>query len=135
VPGSTPPAARLYGTTSQLMGQYNLNAGIVLRVSGDGTKLTRSIYSEYLDCDGSYSYGLDSPAISLPIAADGTISDVERIDRRIGRTRAISVGRFKGTLGSAGASGTLSIKVRYIDLRTKDVTRCNTGTVKWTASP
>jgi hypothetical protein len=126
--------ARLYGTTSQRLD--GPRRAIVLRLSGDATKLTRAIYDLTLRCAGRSETDIyDSPKRNLKIAADGSVSDTERFTFLTSTTVLRSVERFEGKLGMAGASGTFSTVSRESDRRTGRTTRtCRSGTVRWTAA-
>ena len=127
--------ARLYGTTSQRLD--GPRRAIVLRVSSDASKLTRAIYDVTLKCDGAtLTDNYDSPRRNLTIGAGGTFADVERFTKRNATTITRSTGRFAGTIGMAGASGTFSVTERISNRRTgRLAATCRTGTVRWTAAP
>jgi hypothetical protein len=136
-PGAAAAGAHLYGTTTQRYG--NRPGAIVLRISDDGVHLTRALYDVRLDCGlgGSITGAVDTPVRNLAIAADGHVADLERrssiVDRR---TRKRLREHFDATIGSAGASGTFSIKETFISRRTGHTTGiCRSGTVKWAAAP
>jgi opacity protein-like surface antigen len=129
------PGARMYGTTSQLVGKRH--HGIVLRFSADGTRLTRALYALNENCHhppGTTSF--DVPGKSLAITPGGTVSDVERFTLKLSaRVRVRLIERFSATVGSAGATGTFQDRARYYDVRTnRTLDRCDTGRVKWTAA-
>jgi hypothetical protein len=132
-PGAAPPVARFHGNTSQRVGSRR--HGISLRVSADGTRLTRALFSVNIRCLGKTFAALDAPGErNLPIAADGRVSDVERYSSRVSRrVRLRFVERFSATVGSTGATGTLSIRGRYVDRRGRTLGHCRSGGVKWTA--
>ncbi len=132
-PAATLPIARYYGNTSQGVGKRR--HGIVLRISADGTRVTRTLYSVNIRCLGRTFAALDAPGNrNLPINAGGKFSDVERYTLRLSRrVRLRFVERLSGTIGSTGAQGRLSISGRYIDRRGRTLGRCRSGSVKWSA--
>jgi hypothetical protein len=133
-PGATPPGSRLYGNTNTIYG--GRRHAIVLRISDDGTTVTRALYSLNLKCGGSSFPTSDAPHRGLTIGPGGQVSDIEHFSAKLDRrTRLRSVERFSGTVGSAGASGTLSIKARLIDIPSGHTFRhCRTGKVTWAAA-
>lgn len=126
--------ARYYGTTSQR--REGPRRAIVMRVSGDGTKLTRALYDIDLRCEGRTVRGLyDAPRRNLPIKSDGTVSDRERFEFRDRTTILRFDERFQATLGQAGVRGTFSATSRLVSRRTgRTIGTCRTGTVRFTAS-
>jgi hypothetical protein len=126
--------ARLYGTTSQRLA--GPRRAIVMRVSSDASKLTRAIYDVTMKCDGATLTDIyDSPRRNLKIAADGSVSDVERFTRRNATTITRSTGTFAGRLGAAGAAGTFSATDRIYNRRSgRLAATCRSGTVRWTAA-
>jgi len=130
-----PPNARLHGTTSQRLG--GPRRAITLRVSADGAKLTRALYEVTVKCGSrAITDTYDAPKRNLPIAADGTVRDVERFTFRTRDTIYRSVERFEATLGAAGAHGTFSTTARLASRATgRTLGRCRSGTVRWSAAP
>lgn len=126
--------ARLYGTTSQRLA--GPRRAIVMRVSSDASKLTRAIYDVTMRCDGATLTDIyDSPRRNLKIAADGSVSDVERFTTRNATTIKRSTGTFAGKLGMAGAAGTFSATDRIYNRRSgRLAATCRSGTVRWTAA-
>lgn len=109
---------------------------LALRISPSGTRLTRFLYSLNVRCGRDSYLSGDAPRYNLPIRANGRVSDVHRYSFRVGR-RVIGrfTERFTATVGSTGASVTLSVKGRYIYRPTGQAFRhCRTGTVKWVAA-
>jgi hypothetical protein len=133
-PAAAPAAARLYGTTSQRIGGPQF--AIVLRVSADGTRLTRTLFGVNSRCGGRSEKGLDSTHERLKIGADGRVSDVERGTYKLNRsTRVRYVEHFGATVGSQGAIGTFNDRARFIDIPSgKTFRRCHSGTVRWQAT-
>lgn len=133
-PGAAPPTARLYGNTAQRVGSRR--HGIVLRISADAKRMTRSLYSSNLRCGRRSSVSLDTPRRNVPIGAGGKVSDVERYTIKVDRrTRIRATERFTATIGSSGATGTVSIRARYIDIPSgRTFLRCRTGPSKFSAA-
>lgn len=132
-PGAALPAARLYGTTSQT--SRDRRHALVLRISADGKRLRRALYSLNLTCAGDTLVVADAPDGNLSIGADGKVSDVqhdsEKVDRR---TRVRTTETFNATIGAAGATGRFSVTARVIDIPSgRTVGRCRSDTVKFTA--
>jgi hypothetical protein len=134
-PAAVQPSARLYGTTKQYMSVGH--HPILLRVSADGSRLARALYSADFRCGSDRTQILDTPHDDLPIRADGTFSDVEHFTVKLNRrTRARFTDRFSGTIGSAGATGSFKLTGKIIDIPSGHTfERCKNGTVKWTALP
>jgi len=132
-PGAALPAARLYGATSQT--SRGPRHAVVLRISDDGKRLRRALYSLNLRCGGDTLAVAEFPDENLSIGADGKVSDVqhrsEKVDRR---TRLRTTERFNATIGAAGATGRFSVTARIIDIPSgRTVGRCRSDTVKFTA--
>jgi len=130
------PDARMYGTTTQRLG--GPRRAIVLRASADGSKLARALYDVTLRCAGGRTITdiYDAPRRNLTIASDGTFSDVERFTLREANATVRFTERFSGTIGAAGASGTLSTQERSVSRRTgRSTGSCSSGTVRWSAAP
>jgi len=135
--GLAPPLARarMHGTTSQRLA--GPRRAITLRLSSDATKLTRALYEVTVRCGSqTLTDTFDAPRRNLPIAADGSVRDVERFTFRARRTIYRSVERFDAKVGAAGASGTFSVTSRTADRRTgRTLRRCRSGTVRFKAAP
>jgi hypothetical protein len=133
-PGAAPPTARMYGNTAQRVGSRR--HAIVLRISADGKRLTRALYTVNIRCGRQTSVDRDTARRNLPISANGKVSDVERFSFKLDRrTRLRTTERFTADIGSAGATGAFSIKARYIDIPSgRAFVHCRTGTVKWSAA-
>ncbi|MDX6706860.1 MAG: hypothetical protein QOI48_2706 [Solirubrobacteraceae bacterium] len=131
---ATPPgAAVLYGTTSQRLGAAR--RGIVLRVSEDGTQLSRALYGVTLRCSNGTSPGFDLPRDGLAIAPDGSFSDHEQGAEGDATTIVRYDERFSGTIGATGAQGTLSASVRISNRRSgRELVTCKSGPVSWSAA-
>ncbi len=133
-PGA-PPKTRYYGTTSER--RHSARRGIVMRVSSDGTKLTRALYGVTLKCNKRTIPDIvDTPRRSLTITAQGAVKDNVKTTFRDDETVTSSDERFAGTLGSTGAKGTLSITERTKSRKTgRLLETCRTGKISWTAAP
>jgi hypothetical protein len=126
--------ARYYGNTSER--RHSVRRGFVMRVSKDGTKLTRALYGVTLKCDKRKIPDIvDTPRRSIAIVAGGQVVDNVTSTFKDKDTVTKSDERFAGTLGSAGATGTLSITERTKDRKTgKLIETCKTGNISWTAA-
>lgn len=127
--------ARYYGLTSEK--RHGARRGIVLRVSSDGRSLTRALYAVTLRCGRRTLPDIvDTPRRNLTIDAQGRVNDSVHYTSRTRVTITRSTERFSATLGSTGATGTLSITDRTTDRESgKLVGTCTTGSVEWTAAP
>jgi hypothetical protein len=134
VAGSAQPTARLYGTTSQRFA--GRSHAIALRISADGHRLTRALYSLNYSCGRFGGYEVDTPNRNVPIGATGKVSDVERYSVNLGRgSRGRFTERFSGTIGSTGATGTFKLTGRLYVARTgRTYAHCRSGKVKWSAA-
>jgi len=78
----------------------------------------------------------DAPLRNLPIATDGTFSDVERFRYRQTTTIRYDTERFSGRIGSAGASGTFSVVSRLANAEPAERSlRAAPAQSHWTAAP
>jgi hypothetical protein len=128
-------SARYYGFTSER--RDGPHRGLVLRVSKDGKSLTRALYAATLICNGKEEIPdiIDTPRRSLPIGADGTISDRVKSTFKDAKTITRSDEIFDGTLGSLGAAGSLSITEKTSSRKTgKLLKTCRTGKLSWSAA-
>lgn len=132
-PGAT-ARQRLYGVTTQR--RSGVKRGIVLRVSADGSRLTRALYGMTLRCGRrSLPDIIDTPKAGVPISA-GVVSDRERFEFRDRTTITSGDERFEGTIGARGAAGTFSVVSRTRDRRTgRTLETCRSGTIRWSAAP
>ncbi|MDX6689338.1 MAG: hypothetical protein QOG15_795 [Solirubrobacteraceae bacterium] len=126
--------ARYYGNTSER--RHSAKRGFVMRISSDGTKLTRALYGVTLKCDKRAIPDIvDTPRRSLVIDSSGTVVDNVKSTFKDAKTVTKSDERFQGTLGSVGAKGTLSITEVTKNRKTgKLIETCKTGTISWTAA-
>ncbi len=127
--------ARYFGVTTQR--GVGPRRAIVLRVSGDGRRVSRALFGEHVRCsDDSRAIGIEAPRTNLRISRTGRVSDRERYTIDNGATKTYVDDRFTAVLGRRGAKGTLSLSDRTIDKLTGNVLRsCTSGTVKWVAAP
>lgn len=129
-----PKAARYYGTTSQR--SSGPSRPIVIRISGDGRRLTRGLFSESVTCsDGRLSTGLEAPRTDVRIDARGRVRDRERFTIKEGETVVKVDDRFTADIGSRGARGTFSLNDRTTDRASgRTIQTCKSGKVRWRAS-
>jgi hypothetical protein len=131
----TRPQPFYYGTTAQR--STGPRRPIVLRLSGDRTRIARALFGEQVKCDDdTRSIGIEAPRTNVAIDGDGKVSDHEtdRIDN--GASYTYIDDRFTATIGRAGAKGTFSLSDRTIDKLSGNVVQsCKSGTIKWTAAP
>jgi hypothetical protein len=133
-PAMVPAGALLLGTTTQH--ESDARHGIAVRISADGRSVARAIYGVKLHC----SHDVSSPTFDLPqddlaILPDGRVSNRESGTRRTKTTILRYVERFAATLGSAGGDGMFSVQLTV--RRREDgrrVTRCRSGSVRWSAT-
>ena len=129
------PRARYYGTTAQR--GTGPRRPIVLRLSGDRSRISRALFGEQVKCDDdTRSIGIEAPRTNIAVDGDGKVSDHEtdRIDN--GETYTYIDDRFTATLGRSGAKGTFSLSDRTVDKLSGNVIQsCKSGTIKWTAAP
>jgi len=132
-PGA-PKKARYFGTTSQR--GVGSSRPIVLRVSGDGSRLTRVLFGESVRCDDDrLSVGVEAPRTNIRIDARGRVNDRDRFTLTQGETLVHVDDRFTAELGSRGARGTFSLSDRTTDRASgRTIQRCNSGTVRWRAA-
>jgi hypothetical protein len=126
--------ARYFGNTSEK--RHSVKRGFVMRVSKDGSKLTRALYGVTLKCDKRTIPDIvDTPRRSLTIDSAGGVVDNVKSTFKDAKTVTKSDERFAGTLGSTGAKGTLSITERTKNRKTgKLLETCKTGKISWTAA-
>ncbi|MGI8731028.1 MAG: hypothetical protein ACR2LK_13780 [Solirubrobacteraceae bacterium] len=129
-----PKGARYYGTTSQR--STAARRPIVLRVSGDGRRLRRGLFSESVKCsDGTVSIGVEAPRTNVRIDRRGRVRDRERFEIKEGETLVRVDDRFTANIGSKGARGTFSLSDRTIDRASgRTIRTCRSGKVRWRAS-
>lgn len=128
------PRARYHGTTTQR--SVGPLRPITLRVSADGRRITRALFSHALRCsDDTRSIGVEGPRENIPIGRSGTVEDRDRFTFDDGGRRVYVDDRFTAQLGSRGARGTLSLSDRTIDIASGNtIQTCETGTIRWKAS-
>ena len=127
--------ARYYGTTAQR--GVGPRRPIVLRVSGDGKRISRALFGYHARCsDGTRTTGIEAPRTEIKIGRTGRVSDRDSGRVQSGGTTTHYDDRFTAVLGRRGAKGTLSLSDRTLDKATGNVIRsCSTGEVKWKAAP
>ncbi|MDX6692107.1 MAG: hypothetical protein QOG15_3564 [Solirubrobacteraceae bacterium] len=133
-PGPGTAGAQLYGTTSQRIGKTH--QPIVLRLSADGTKLRRVLYTLNNRCSQATLHERGVIDRNVKIAGNGKVSNVLKTTQKTtGGVRSRSVQRFSGKVGSEGAAGKLSVKSNFINASGHTFASCSTGTVTWKAAP
>lgn len=127
--------ARYFGITAQR--GVGPRRPIVLRISGDGRRVTRGLFGQQVKCsDGTRSIGVEGPSTNLRISRTGRVSDRERYTIDNGATRTYVEDRFTAVIGRRGAKGTFALSDRTVDKATGNVIQtCRSGEVKWTAAP
>ena len=134
-PGAAPDA-RYFGVTSEK--RHGVRRGIVLRVSSDAKTLRRALYAVTQRCNkGTLPADfIDTPRRNLKIDSKGRVKDRVGFTIRDGKTATRFEERFSGTLGSAGAKGTLSFTDRTTSRKTgKLLETCTTGSIRWKTAP
>ena len=127
--------ARYFGVTDQR--GVSARRPIVLRVSGDGRRISRALFGQHVRCrDGKRSIGLEAPRTEIAIGREGRVTDRERDEIDNGATVTHDDDRFTATLGHDGAKGTFSLSDRTVDKATGNVVQsCRSGRVRWVAAP
>ncbi len=128
-----PKGARFYGITTQR--STGPRRPIVIRISGDGRRLTRGLFSESVKCsDGKLSIGVEAPRTDVRIDSRGRVRDRERFTLKEGETVVRVDDRFTADIGSKGARGTFSLSDRTTDRASgRTIQTCKSGTVRWRA--
>ncbi len=128
-------SARYYGTTAQR--GVGPRRPIVLRVSGDGRRISYALFGEHVRCsDGKRSIGIEAPRTNIRIDGRGRVTDRDRDTIDNGATVTKVDDRFSALIGRDGAKGTFSLSDRTLDKLTGNIIQeCTSGTVKWTAAP
>lgn len=132
-PGA-PEAARYYGTTAQK--GVGPNRPIVLRISADGKRVTRALFSYSVKCsDGKLAIGVEAPRTNIAIDSRGRVTDRDRSTQTEGETVVHIDDRFTAQLGTRGARGTLSLSDRTTDRASGGtIQTCRSRTIRWRAS-
>ena len=127
--------ARYFGLTEQR--GVSARRPIVLRVSGDGRRISRALFGQHVRCrDGKRSIGIEAPRTEIAIRRGGRVRDRERDEIDNGATVTHVDDRFTATLGHDGARGTFSLSDRTVDKATGNVVQsCRSGRVRWVAAP
>ncbi len=131
----TRPRAAYYGVTAQR--GTGPRRPIVLRLSGDRTRIARALFGEQIKCsDDTRAIGIEAPRTNIAIDADGRVSDHETDKIDNGASYTYIDDRFKATIGRTGAKGTFSLSDRTVDKASGNVIQsCKSGTIKWSAAP
>jgi len=129
-----PKAARYYGTTSQK--GVGPNRPIVLRISGDGARITRALFAYSVKCsDGKLAIGVEAPRTDIRVNSRGRVTDRDRSAQTQGEIVIHVDDRFTAQLGSRGAHGTFSLNDRTADRASgRTIQTCRTGTIRWRAA-
>jgi hypothetical protein len=126
---------RYYGSTAQR--GVGTRRPIVLRVSGDGRRISRALFGYQVKCnDGTRSIGVEAPRTEITIGRTGRVEDRDSGKVDNGGTQTNYDDRFEAVIGRDGAKGTLSLSDRTIDKATGNIIQsCESGKIKWTAAP
>jgi len=129
-----PKAARYFGTTAQK--GVGPNRPIVLRVSADGTRITRALFAYSVKCsDGKLAIGVEAPRTNISIDSRGRVTDRDRSTETQGETVVHIDDRFTAELGTRGARGTFALSDRTTDRASgRTIQTCRTGTIRWRAA-
>jgi hypothetical protein len=132
-PGA-PDATRYYGTTNQK--GTGPNRPIVLRVSADGSRVTRALFAYSVKCsDDTVSIGVEAPRTNIRIDSRGRVRDRDRSTQTEGETVVHIDDGFTAELGTRGARGTFALSDRTTDRASgRTIQTCRTGTIRWRAS-
>jgi hypothetical protein len=126
---------RYYGSTAQR--GVGPRRPIVLRISGDGRRISRALFGYQVKCsDATRSIGIEAPRTEITIGRTGRIEDRDSGKVDNGDTQTNYDDRFEAVIGRDGAKGTLSLSDRTIDKATGNVIQsCASGKITWTAAP
>jgi hypothetical protein len=132
-PGA-PKATRYYGTTAQK--SVGPNRPIVLRISGDGKRVTRALFGYSVKCsDGKLAIGVEAPRTNITIDSHGIVRDRDASTETQGEVVVHIDDHFMAQLGERGARGTLSLSDRTTDRASgRTIQTCKSGTIRWRAS-
>ncbi len=127
--------ARYFGTTAQR--GVGPRRPIVLRISGDGKRISRALFGEHVKCsDGTRSIGIEGPSTNIAIGRNGRVKDREKYTIDNGATRTYVEDSFTAVIGRSGAKGTFSLSDRTVDKTSGNIIQtCESGEVKWRAAP
>ena len=127
--------ARYFGTTAQR--GVGPRRPIVLRISGDGKRVSRALFGEQVKCsDDTRSIGIEAPSTNIAIDGNGRVKNREKYTIDNGATRTYVDDSFTAVIGRAGAKGTFSLSDRTVDKASGNIIQtCESGEVKWTAAP
>jgi len=126
---------RYYGSTAQR--GVGPRRPIVLRVSGDGNRISRALFGYQVKCsDGTRSIGIEAPRTEIKISSKGRVEDRDHGKVDNGATQTNYDDRFEAVIGRDGAKGTLSLSDKTIDKATGNIIQsCESGTIRWSAAP
>ena len=122
------PRARYFGTTAQR--GIGPRRPIVLRLSGDGRRISRALFGEQVKCsDGKRSIGVEAPRTNIAIDSDGPrLRSRDSTRSTTAQTFTYVDDRFTALVGRDGAKGTFSLSDRTIDKLTGNVIQsCRSG--------
>jgi hypothetical protein len=130
-----PEAARYYGTTTQ-KSAGGPSRPIVLRVSGDGSRVSRALFAYSVKCsDDAVAIGVEAPRTNIRIDSRGRVRDRDQSTQTEGETVVHIDDRFTAELGERGARGTFALSDRTTDRASgRTIQTCKTGTIRWRAS-
>jgi hypothetical protein len=126
------PGTSLLGMTDQ--STAGLPMAVALRVTNKGDKVV-GLWQGYAPCGRGPSATIANYSPAMRISSTGTFRLPERYRVSFagsGFEERYTV-YFGGRLLADGATGTLRIRVRITDLRGRTLTRCDSGTRRWTA--
>jgi len=126
---------RYYGSTAQR--GVGPRRPIVLRISGDGNRISRALFGYQVKCsDGTRSIGIEAPRTEIRISSTGRVRDRDHGKVDNGATQTNYDDHFEAVVGRDGAKGTLSLSDKTIDKATGNIIQsCDSGTIKWSAAP
>jgi hypothetical protein len=132
---SARPRAAYFGVTAQR--GTGPRRPIVLRLSGDRSRITRAMFGEQVKCsDDTRSIGIEAPRTNIAIDGDGRVTDHETDKIDNGESFTYIDDHFTATIGRTGAKGTFSLSDRTVDKLSGNVVQsCKSGSITWTAAP
>jgi hypothetical protein len=130
-----PAATRYYGTTTQ-RSAGGPNRPIVLRIAGDGRRVTRALFAYSVTCsDDTVAIGVEAPRTNIRIDSRGRVRDRDQSTQTEGETVVHIDDGFTAELGAKGARGTFTLSDRTTDRASgRTIQTCKTGTIRWRAS-
>jgi hypothetical protein len=126
---------RYYGSTAQR--GVGPRRPIVLRISGDGNRISRALFGYQVKCsDGTRAIGIEAPRTEIKIGSTGRVEDRDHGKVDNGETQTNYDDHFEAVIGRDGAKGTLSLSDKTIDKATGNIIQsCDSGEIKWAAAP